>query len=136
MAAHLRFLNPATLSKPPTYSHVVEITGPGRIIYIAGQLGLDPSGKLVGAPGDFRAQTRQTFENLKLALAAVGATFDQVVKLNNYLTDISHLPILREVRDEFINTGTPPASTTLQISRLALERALIEVEAVAALPMT
>jgi enamine deaminase RidA (YjgF/YER057c/UK114 family) len=136
MAAHLRFLNPATLSKPPTYSHVVEITGPGRIIYIAGQLGLDHSGKLVGAPGDFRAQTRQTFENLKLALAAVGATFDQVVKLNNYLTDISHLAILREVRDEFINTGTPPASTTLQISRLALERALIEVEAVAALPMT
>jgi len=136
MAAHLRFLNPATLSKPPTYSHVVEITGPGRIIYIAGQLGLDHSGKLVGAPGDFRAQTRQTFENLKLALAAVGATFDQVVKLNNYLTDISHLAILREVRDEFINTATPPASTTLQISRLALERALIEVEAVAALPMT
>jgi len=136
MTAHLRFLNPATLSKPPTYSHVVEITGPGRIIYIAGQLGLDPSGKLVGAPGDFRAQTRQTFENLKLALAAVGATFDQVVKLNNYLTDISHLAILREVRDEFINTATPPASTTLQISRLALERALIEVEAVAALPMT
>ena len=136
MAAHLRFLNPPTLSKPPTYSHVVEITGPGRIIYIAGQLGLDPSGKLVGAPGDFRAQTRQTFENLKLALAAVGATFDQVVKLNNYLTDISHLAILRDVRDEFINTATPPASTTLQISRLALERALIEVEAVAALPMT
>jgi len=136
MAAHLRFLNPPTLSKPPTYSHVVEITGPGRIIYIAGQLGLDPSGKLVGAPGDFRAQTRQTFENLKLALAAVGATFDQVVKLNNYLTDISHLATFREVRDEFINSGTPPASTTLQISRLALERALIEVEAVAALPMT
>jgi enamine deaminase RidA (YjgF/YER057c/UK114 family) len=135
MADHLRFLNPATLSKPPTYSHVVEITGPGRIIYIAGQLGLDGSGKLVGAPGDFRAQARQTFENLKLALAAVGATFDQVVKLNNYLTDISHLAIFREVRDEFINSGTPPASTTLQISRLALEKALIEVEAVAAIPM-
>jgi enamine deaminase RidA (YjgF/YER057c/UK114 family) len=135
MAAHLRFLNPATLSKPPTYSHVVEITGPGRIIYIAGQLGLDAGGKLVGAPGDFRAQAKQTFENLKLALAAVGATFDQVVKLNNYLTDISHLAIFREVRDEYINRGTPPASTTLQISRLALEQALIEVEAVAALPL-
>jgi enamine deaminase RidA (YjgF/YER057c/UK114 family) len=136
MAAHLRFLNPTTLSKPPTYSHVVEITGPGRIIYIAGQLGLDASGKLVGAPGDFRAQARQTFENLKLALAAVGATYHQVVKLNNYLTDISHLAILRDVRDEFINTGAPPASTTLQISRLALANALIEVEAVAALPLT
>jgi enamine deaminase RidA (YjgF/YER057c/UK114 family) len=134
MAAHLRFLNPPTLSKPPTYSHVVEITGPGRIIYIAGQLGLGTDGKLVGGPGDFRAQARQTFENLKRALAAVGATFENVVKLNNYLTDIGHLGEFRQVRDEFINTGAPPASTTLQISRLAHEKALIEIEAVAALP--
>jgi enamine deaminase RidA (YjgF/YER057c/UK114 family) len=134
MAAHLRFLNPATLSKPPTYSHVVEITGPGRIIYIAGQLGLDAEGKLVGAPGDFRAQARQTFENLRNALAAVGASFEHVVKLNSYLTDIGHLAAFREVRDEFINTTAPPASTLLQIAALARERALIEVEAVAALP--
>jgi enamine deaminase RidA (YjgF/YER057c/UK114 family) len=134
MAAHLRFLNPATLSKPPTYSHVVEITGPGRIIYIAGQLGFDADGKLVGAPGDFRAQARQTFENLRNALAAVGARFEHVVKLNTYLTDIGHLAAFREVRDEFINTTAPPASTTLQIAGLARERALIEVEAVAALP--
>jgi enamine deaminase RidA (YjgF/YER057c/UK114 family) len=132
--AHLRFLNPPTLSKPPTYSHVVEITGPGRIIYIAGQLGLGVDGRLVGEPGDFRAQAKQTFENLKGALAAVGATFDEVVKLNNYLTDITHLGIFREVRDEYISTKAPPASTTLQISRLAHERALIEIEAVAALP--
>jgi enamine deaminase RidA (YjgF/YER057c/UK114 family) len=134
--AHLRFLNPPALSKPPTYSHVVEITGPGKIIYIAGQLGLGVDGRLVGESGDFRAQAKQTFENLKGALAAVGATFDQVVKLNSYLTDITHLAILREVRDEFINTKAPPASTTLQISRLAHERALIEIEAVAALPLT
>src|SRR5215471_21485516 len=133
MAAHLRFLNPATLSKPPTYSHVVEITGPGRIVYIAGQLGLDASGKLVGAPGDFRAQARQTFENLKLALAAVGATFADVVKLNNYLTDLGHLPIFREVRDSYLNTQHPPASTTIQISKLAREGALLETEAVAIL---
>lgn len=135
MSTHLRFLNPTTLSKPPTYSHVVEITGPGRIVYIAGQLGLDIDGRLVGAPGDFRAQAIQTFENLKAALAAVGATFDQVVKLNSYLTDITHLALLREVRDQYINTNAPPASTTLQISRLAHERALIEIEAVAALSL-
>jgi enamine deaminase RidA (YjgF/YER057c/UK114 family) len=106
---------------------------PGRIIYIAGQLGLDVEGKLVGAAGDFRAQAKQTFENLKLALAAVGANFNQVVKLNNYLTDITHLAILREVRDQFINTAAPPASTTLQISGLARPGALIEIEAVAML---
>ena len=134
MAAHLRFINPPTLSKPPTYSHVVEAVGPGRIVYIAGQLGLDLQGKIVGAPGDFRAQAKQTFENLRLALAAVGANFDHVVKLNNYLTDISHLGMFREVRDTFINTAAPPASTTLQISALAREGALIEIEAVAILP--
>jgi len=134
MATQLRFLNPPTLSKPPTYSHVVEAIGPGRIIYIAGQLGLDVEGKLAGAAGDFRAQAKQTFENLKLALAAVGANFNHVVKLNNYLTDIAHLAILREVRDQFINTAAPPASTTLQISALARPGALIEIEAVAMLP--
>jgi enamine deaminase RidA (YjgF/YER057c/UK114 family) len=134
MPDHLRFLNPPTLSKPPTYSHVVEITGPGRIVYIAGQLGLSIDGKLVGAPGDFRAQAMQTLENLKRALAAVGATFDHVVKLNNYLTDMTHLTAFREVRDQFINVTRPPASTTVQIARLALPEALIEIEAVAALP--
>lgn len=128
--ARPRFLNPPTLYKPPGYTHVVEIKGPGRIIYIAGQLGLDVQGKLVGAPGDFRAQATQAFENLKFALDAVGAGFGDIVKLNNYMTDMSHLPILREVRDRYVNVSAPPASTTVQISKFALEGALFEVEAV------
>lgn len=128
-----RFLNPPTLYKPPGYSHVVEIKGPGRIVYIAGQLGFDASGNLVGAPGDFRAQVTQAFENLKLALAAVGAGFGDVVKLNNYMTDMSHLPIFRDVRDAYLNTSAPPASTTIQISKFARDGALIEIEAVAML---
>lgn len=130
----LRFLNPATMSKPPGYTHVVEAAGPGRIVYIAGQLGTDMGGKIVGQAGDFRAQAVQTFENLKAALAAVGATFRDVVKMNNYLTDISHVPILREVRDSYVNTADPPASTTLQISALARPGALLESEAIAILP--
>jgi len=129
-----RFINPATISKPPGYTHVVEATTPGRIVYIAGQLGLDVEGKVAGGPGDFRAQARATFENLKNALAAVGASFADVVKLNNYLTDLGHLPIFREVRDAYINTQHPPASTTIQISKLAREGALLETEAVAILP--
>ena len=115
MAATLRFLNPKTISKPPGYTHVVEATGPGRIVYIAGQLGLDVGGKVVGQAGDFRAQAIQTFENLKDALAEVGATFKDVVKINNYLTDLKHLPIFREVRDMYLNMAAPPASTTIQI---------------------
>jgi enamine deaminase RidA (YjgF/YER057c/UK114 family) len=125
-----RFLNPPTLYKPPGYSHVVEIKAPGRVVYIAGQLGLDAQGKLVGAPGDFRAQATQAFENVKLALSAVGAGFGDIVKLNNYLTDMSHLPVLREVRDRYVNVSAPPASTTVEISKFALPGALFEVEAI------
>ncbi len=125
-----RFLNPPTLYKPPGYSHVVEVKGPGRIVYIAGQLGLDADGKLVGDSGDFRAQAIRAFENLKLALASVDAGFGDIVKLNNYLTDMSHLSILREVRDRYVNVAAPPASTTVEISKFALDAALFEVEAV------
>lgn len=132
--ANVRYLNPESLSKPPGYSHVVEATGPGRIVYIAGQLGLDRSGKLVGAPGDFGAQAEQAFENLKNALAAVGATLADVVKINSYLTDIAHLSTFREVRNKYINLSAPPASTLVAISKLAVEGALFEIEAVAVLP--
>jgi enamine deaminase RidA (YjgF/YER057c/UK114 family) len=132
MLTKVRYLNPEALSKPPGYSHVVEATGPGRIVYIAGQLGLDRSGRLVGA-GDFRPQAEQAFENLKSALAAVGATLSDVVKINSYLTDMAHLPIFREVRDKFINVSAPPASTLVAISKLAVEGALFEIEAIAML---
>jgi enamine deaminase RidA (YjgF/YER057c/UK114 family) len=128
MPSNLRFMNPPAIAKPGGYSHVVEVTGPGRIVYIAGQLGLKPDGSIAG---DFRAQAVQAFENLKSALAAVGATFDDVVKLNNYLIDIpANLGIYREVRDKYINVGQPPASTTIGIPALARPDALYEVEAV------
>ena len=110
---------------------MVEITGPGRIVYIAGQLGLKPDGSVAG---DFRAQAVQAFENVKAALAAAGGSFEHVVKINNYLVDMAHLPIFREVRDAYVNTNAPPASTTVAIAKLAREGALFEVEAVAVLP--
>ncbi len=134
MSAKIRFLNPDALSKPPGYTHVVEAPAPARIVYLAGQLGLDRQGNVVGGAGDFRAQAVQTFENLKAALAAVGGRFQDVVKLNNYLTDISHLPIFREVRDSYLPATNKPASTTIQISGLARAGALLEIEAVAVLP--
>ncbi|HEY6992398.1 MAG TPA: RidA family protein [Xanthobacteraceae bacterium] len=126
-----RFINPDALSKPPGYSHVVEATAPGRIVYIAGQLGVDRDGKVAG---DFRRQAVQTFENLKAALAAVGAQFRHVVKLNNYLVGREHLPTFREVRDSYLAPEDRPASTTIAIPALAREGALIEIEAVAVLP--
>ena len=122
------------MAKPPGYTAVVETSGPGRTVYIAGQLGVDIDNKFVGAPGDFRAQCAKSFENLGYALAAVGATFKNVVKINNYLVDMAHIGIFREVRDSFLNVKAPPASTTVAISQLARPGALFEIEAVAVLP--
>src|SRR5215469_18155839 len=81
----LRFSNPPGLSSPPTYSHVVEVNGPHRIVYIAGQTGVAANGKI--AEG-FRAQAVQVMENLKIALASVGGDFEHVVKLTSFLLDI------------------------------------------------
>jgi len=134
VAANVRFSNPKTMAKPPGYSYVVEATGPNRLIFIAGQLGLDMDNQLVGGPGDFRAQAFKAFQNLKLALESAGAGFKDVVKINNYLTDMSHMATFREVRDEFVNTAAPPASTTVAISQLARPGALFEIEAIAVLP--
>jgi enamine deaminase RidA (YjgF/YER057c/UK114 family) len=131
---HVRIFNPPTMAKPNGYSHVAEVTA-GRTVYIAGQIAIDPSGKLVGGPGDFRAQATQVFENLKAALASVGGSFANVVKLNGYLTDAkAQLPILREVRDGYINKDAPPPSTVVQVVALAREGLMIEVEVVAVLP--
>jgi enamine deaminase RidA (YjgF/YER057c/UK114 family) len=134
MAANVRFINPKTLAKPPGYTYVVETSGPGRTIYIAGQLGLDLDNALVGESGDFRAQATKAFENLAAALASVGARMQDVVKINNYLTDMVHIGIFREVRDRFVNMAAAPASTTVAISQLARPGALFEIEAIAVLP--
>ena len=132
MPSNVRFANPDTLSKPPGYSHVVEIIGPGRIVYFAGQLGVDKSGKL---GRDAREQIALAFENLKAALASVGAGFDSLVKINNYLVDIgTNIAIYREVRDKYLNTAAPPASTAVGVPALAIPGALFEIEGIAILP--
>jgi reactive intermediate/imine deaminase len=128
----VRFVKSENLPPSPGYSQAVEVR-PGRLVYVAGQVAMDRAGKVVGE-GDIRAQTQQTFENLKAALEASGAKFENVVKLNYYFTDITQLPVVREVRDKFINTTNPPASTAVEVRRLFREPYLIEVEAVAVVP--
>lgn len=125
----VRFVKSENLPPSPGYSQAVEVRG-GRIVYVAGQVAVDRSGKVVGE-GDMHAQTQQTFENLKAALEASGAKFENVVKLNYYFSDITQLPVVREVRDKFINAANPPASTAVEVKRLFREPFLIEVEAVA-----
>ncbi|HEY7181206.1 MAG TPA: RidA family protein [Blastocatellia bacterium] len=121
----VRFINRA----PAGYSHVVEVKG-GRTLYIAGQIAVDKNGNLVGR-GDFRAQVKQVFENLKSRLEEGGASFKDVVKLNYYLTDASDLQALRDTRNSYINTENPPASTLVVVKQLVRDEYLLEVEAVA-----
>jgi len=119
------------MQNPPGYSHVVEITGPGRTVYFAGQLGIDKSGRM-GA--DAREQMEIAFQNVKAALDSVGASFSDIVALNTYIVDIgTNIAHFREVRDKFINTSAPPASTAIGVPQLARPGALFEVEAIVAL---
>ena len=113
------------------YSHVA--TGPGRWVAIAGQVSLDADGKFVGV-GDPAAQAQQVFANLERCLTAAGATFADVVKLNFYVTDITHLPAIRPIRDEYVDTTNPPASTAVQVVALFSPDALLEIEAYALIP--
>ena len=108
------------------YTHVV--MGTGRFVAISGQVALDEHGDVVG-PGDAAAQARQVFANLDRALAAAGASFTDVIKLSFYLTDISRIAVVRPVRDEYVDTARPPASTAVQVGALFMPGLEIEVEA-------
>lgn len=130
--AQFRIFNPDTIAKPNGYSHVAEVNE-GKIVYIAGQVSLDRSGNLVGKD-DFRAQVQQVFENLKAAVEAAGGDFKNVIKLNYYCVetvDAAQLPVLREIRDKYVNSASPPVSTLVFVKRLVRPEWLLEVEAVA-----
>lgn len=126
--SQLSHLKPEGVAPGNGYSHVV--TGPGRWVAIAGQVAFDADGNLVGVD-DAGAQARQVFANLERCLAAAGATFADVVKLNFYVTDIAFLPEVRAARDAHIDTANPPASTAVQVAALFRPEALVEIEAYA-----
>jgi enamine deaminase RidA (YjgF/YER057c/UK114 family) len=124
----LRRINPPTLSKPNGWTQVVIATG-SRTIYIAGQTPVDKNGNVIGS-GNFRAQAIQVFENLKAALAAAGAGFKEVVKVNYYILDMANAPVMREVRDSYFKSDFP-ASTLLEVGKLARDEFMLEIEAIA-----
>ena len=128
------FANSPDLNTPPGYTHAV-IVNSGKIVFIAGQVGLNKEGKMVGKD-DFRAQAAQAFSNLKSALAAAGAKPENLVKLNYYVVGLNHekLLALRELRSSFVNKDNPPASTLIGVAALFSEEASVEIEAVAAIP--
>jgi len=130
---NVRHSNPPGMTQPPAYSQLVEVNGPHRLVFVAGQTGVDASGK---AAKGFRDQAVQAFTNIKTALASVGGSMDHIVRVTTYLTDIQQdADVYREVRASFLtNKNSLPASTLVQVTRLADPSYLIEVEAMAVLP--
>jgi enamine deaminase RidA (YjgF/YER057c/UK114 family) len=130
----VKHLNPPQLAPPlGAYSHISRAKL-GEIVHIAGQVSVDPAGRIVG-PGDFAAQVRQTFANLGAALAAVEADFTNVAKFTTYIVhsqDIERfMAVRRELFPRLFPGGAYPPNTLLVIDRLVQEQFLIEIEAVA-----
>jgi 2-iminobutanoate/2-iminopropanoate deaminase len=113
----------------PSYSHVVTVSGTGKLVYIAGQLARDIDGYCVGK-GDMRAQMEQTFKNLDSCLRAVGATWANVVKTNTYVTDFEEFQKCGDIRMRYFGVATP-TSTTVGVTRLAGPDFMVEIEAIA-----
>ena len=121
----------ANLSQPlGIYSHAVKVKG-NQLLFISGMTARDKEGNLVGK-GDMKRQTQQILENIKVILDHVGATFDNIVKVTIFITDMSHFKEIHEVRAKYFKKDFP-ASTLVQVSRLVDEDMLIEIEAFAVL---
>jgi len=127
----VEFINPPTLCKTHGWTHVVVARG-GKTIYISGQTAVNAAGEVVGK-GDLKWQTEQTFENLRLALEAAGATWNDVVATRLYVVNLKpeHVPIIREVRSRYVVAEHPPASTLVGVAALVGADWLIEIEATA-----
>lgn len=128
MSELTRIPAPDGVAPAAQYTHVV--TGTGRFVAVSGQLALDEDGKLVGED-DPAAQARQVFENLRRCLAAAGATFDEVVKLTYFVTDMAHMPAIRAARAEHIPDDRLPAASAVQVASLVRPEFLVEIEAFA-----
>jgi enamine deaminase RidA (YjgF/YER057c/UK114 family) len=123
-----RFLARVTLPPVNGYRHAVRATG--ELVSVSGQIAVGSDGAVVGA-GDAEAQTRQVFRNLDRALKAEGAGFGDVVKLNIFVTDIGAMAAVRRVRDEWIDTANPPASSAFQVTAFIRPELLVEIDALA-----
>jgi reactive intermediate/imine deaminase len=113
-------------------SHYTDAVRAGELLFVSGCVPVDAEGRLVGGD-DVVAQARQALSNVGAILAAAGAGFADVVKVTVFLTDVDDRVAVNEVRKEVFGT-TRPASTLIEVSRLAIPGARIEVEAVALLP--
>lgn len=113
-------------------SHYTHAVRAGDLLFVSGCVSVDSEGHLVGGD-DVVAQARQALANIGAVLGAAGASFEDVAKVTVYLTDVDDRSRINAVRREFFGDARP-ASTLVEVSRLAIPGARIEVEAVAILP--
>ena len=125
-AQEIERVNPNGMTQPTAYSHLVKF---GDLMFIAGQVALDEEGNVIGE-GDMAAQYRQALENMKIVLASQGADFSNVVKTTIFTTNIDEFRKVAALRDEYFGDNAP-ASTLVQIQRLARPVFLVEIEAIA-----
>jgi reactive intermediate/imine deaminase len=124
-------VNPWTWQDQLGFSQAWRVDGAQTVVFLSGQAPISAQGDLIGK-GDFEAQTRQVFENLRSVLEQAGTGFDSIVKVTVYVTDTSRLRDYARVKAEYI-PGPQPASTAIGVASLALEGMMIEVEATAVL---
>jgi enamine deaminase RidA (YjgF/YER057c/UK114 family) len=127
------YLNPKGVFSSPHFTHTVAVSGPGKLVYVSGQVSYDEQGAVVGK-GDMRAQAEQIFKSLSHNLRAAGATWSDVVKLNGYMVSANAEAVkqYREVRTKYLDPKRLPASTLVGVERLVHDDLLLEVEVVAA----
>lgn len=124
----IKFHNPKTVSLAGKYSLGAEVEPGARVIYVSGQVGVDPRGKLQPT---FEKQAAQAWKNIGQVLKSAGMTYKDIVKMTTFLTDSRFVTPNRTVRDQFI-TAPYPASTLLIVQGLADAAMLVEIEVVAA----
>lgn len=129
-----QWLNPDGVAPPvANYSHVVTVdTGDGVLAFISGQVAMDADGSIV-APGDLAGQTDFCYRQLDGIVRSLGGTLADLVKQTTFVTDMSQMAAMREVRERFLSSPYP-ASTAVQVVRLAHPELMVEIEAVAAIP--
>jgi len=130
----IKFNNPSVVYPGRGYSQTVSVDlGNCTMLVLSGQVAFDKAGNLVGKD-DLAKQTEQVFTNIKSIVEDAGGSMSQLIKLNFYILDVSQLQAIRNIRDKFINTLKPPASTLVQVNKLFRDDVLIEIEATAIIP--
>ncbi|CAN5469152.1 RidA family protein [soil metagenome] len=125
----IELIQPVGMYRALTYDHASRV---GNLLFVAGQVGRDASGDLVG-PFDPVAQARQAFENLRTILEHAGGGFEHVAKVTTYYVDPAEIDAITEIRREYSGDHRPP-HTGLVISMLGSPEVRFEVEAVAVIP--